>query len=278
MDSEKDTSQPQLDLALRDVIPRPLDHKVIWICIICALVLTASEYFGNTRRAAGTLTALGLADFGKQFQEYCRAKLSSESYGPLWTLHYWSGAHTILYFIIPALIVKLAFRERLSDYGLKITGWYRKLWVYAGAFAVVLPCVYLVRGLPAFQRAYPFYKRAHESWGDFLGWECAYVLQFFALEFFFRGFLLHGLKHRFGYYSVLIMTVPYCMIHFGKPLPETVGAIIAGIFLGTLSLWTRSIWLGVLIHVTVAIAMDLAALSYRDELGQLFGIMSTKPT
>ena len=58
---------------------------------------------------------------------------------------------------------------------------------------------------------------------------------------------------------------------------STIGAIIAGIFLGTLSLWTRSIWLGVLIHVTVAVAMDLAALSYRGELDQLFGIVSTKP-
>ena len=50
------------------------------------------------------------------------------------------------------------------------------------------------------------------------------------------------------------------------------GSGIAGIFLGTLSLWTRSIWLGVLIHVTVAVAMDLAALSYRNQLGQLFGM------
>ena len=44
--------------------------------------------------------------------------------------------------------------------------------------------------------AYPFYKHAGDSWADFLGWESVYILQFFALEFFFRGFLLHGLKHR----------------------------------------------------------------------------------
>ena len=271
MSSDKTTPQPQPDLALWDVIPKPLDWKIVWIFIICALTLTASKYFGGIGSVSATLAKLGLPELGQQFRQFCHT-MTNESYGKLWGLHYWAGANTILYFVIPALIVKLAFRERLSDYGLKFTGWYRKLWVYAGAFAVVLPCVMLVRGLPAFQRMYPFYKHAHESWGDFLGWECAYVLQFFALEFFFRGFLLHGLKHRFGYYSVFIMTVPYCMIHFGKPLPETVGAIIAGIFLGTLSLWTRSIWLGVLIHVTVAVAMDLAALSYRDQLGQLFGI------
>jgi membrane protease YdiL (CAAX protease family) len=60
--------------------------------------------------------------------------------------------------------------------------------------------------------------------------------------------------------SIFVMMVPYCMIHFGKPMPETLGAILAGIVLGTLSLKSRSIFLGILIHYSVAIAMDLMAL------------------
>jgi membrane protease YdiL (CAAX protease family) len=59
---------------------------------------------------------------------------------------------------------------------------------------------------------------------------------------------------------VLAMVVPYCMIHFGKPWAEALAAIIAGVVLGTLALKTRSIWSGFLIHVTVAVSMDLAAL------------------
>ena len=58
------------------------------------------------------------------------------------------------------------------------------------------------------------------------------------------------------------MVVPYCMVHFGKPVPEVVGAIFAGIILGTLALRTRSIWCGVLIHISVAWTMDLLALSH----------------
>ena len=91
-------------------------------------------------------------------------------------------------------------------------------------------------------------------------WEIVYFVQFFALEFFFRGFMLHGTKQQFGYYSVFVMTIPYCMIHYGKPLPETIAAIVAGIVLGTLSLKSRSIWLGVAIHYSVAITMDLCSL------------------
>jgi len=58
--------------------------------------------------------------------------------------------------------------------------------------------------------------------------------------------------------------VPYCMIHYGKPFAETMGAIVAGIVLGTLAMKTRSIWSGFLIHVSVAISMDVAALMQTD--------------
>ena len=72
--------------------------------------------------------------------------------------------------------------------------------------------------------------------------------------------MLHGNKKRFGFYSILVMTIPYCMIHFGKPLPETLAAIIAGVVLGVLSLKSNSIWLGVAIHFSVAITMDFCSL------------------
>jgi hypothetical protein len=72
--------------------------------------------------------------------------------------------------------------------------------------------------------------------------------------------MVHGLKKYAGFYSVIIMTVPYCMIHFGKPMGETFAAIFAGIALGTMSLKSRSIALGVFLHYSVAITMDMAAL------------------
>jgi membrane protease YdiL (CAAX protease family) len=53
------------------------------------------------------------------------------------------------------------------------------------------------------------------------------------------------------------------MIHFGKPLPETIGAILAGLALGALSIKSRSVYWGVAIHYAVAITMDLGAL-YRS--------------
>jgi hypothetical protein len=78
--------------------------------------------------------------------------------------------------------------------------------------------------------------------------------------------MVHGTKHRFGIYSIFVMTLPYCMIHFGKPIPECVASIIAGIVLGLMSLVTRSIWLGAGIHIAVAMGMDLACLARRGLL------------
>ena len=91
-------------------------------------------------------------------------------------------------------------------------------------------------------------------------WEVLYAAQFVSLEFFFRGFLLQGLRRALGSNAIFVMIVPYCMIHYGKPLPETLGAIGAGLILGTLAMRTRSIWGGVLIHIGVAMTMDVLAL------------------
>jgi membrane protease YdiL (CAAX protease family) len=101
------------------------------------------------------------------------------------------------------------------------------------------------------------------SFKHLLIWEAFYFLQFVGLEFFFRGFMVHALKKHFGFYSVFVMMVPYCMIHFGKPLPEAFGAILAGIILGILSLKSNLIWLGVLLHFSVALAMDCFSLMHR---------------
>jgi membrane protease YdiL (CAAX protease family) len=57
------------------------------------------------------------------------------------------------------------------------------------------------------------------------------------------------------------------MIHYGKPMPETFGAILAGLLLGTLAMRTRSIWGGVLIHIGVATTMDVMALAGCPAIG-----------
>jgi membrane protease YdiL (CAAX protease family) len=113
---------------------------------------------------------------------------------------------------------------------------------------------------PSFRHTYPFYRLANRSQFDLWTWEALYAAQFVSLEFFFRGFILQGLRRALGSNAIFVMIVPYCMIHYGKPLPETLGAIGAGLILGTLAMRTKSIWGGVLIHIGVAMTMDVLAL------------------
>ena len=60
------------------------------------------------------------------------------------------------------------------------------------------------------------------------------AVQFIGVEVFFRGFLVLGLAPRMGVMAVYVSVIPYVMIHFAKPMLETLGAIVAAIALGHL--------------------------------------------
>ena len=80
-------------------------------------------------------------------------------------------------------------------------------------------------------------------------------------EFFYRGFLLFGIKNRYGAYpGILVSMVPYVVAHFGKPEIETFGSIPVGFALAYLAVRTNSIWYGVVLHWAIALA--LAALLF----------------
>jgi membrane protease YdiL (CAAX protease family) len=154
----------------------------------------------------------------------------------------------------------------LRDYNLSFNGLTAHLGVYAALCGAVLLCVAAVSFLPDFQRIYPFYPLADRSWLDLLLWELGYAAQFVALEFFFRAFLLEGLRRCMGPGAILVMLLPYCMLHFPKTGLETAGSIIAGLVLGMMAMRWRSIWGGVLVHTTIAVSMDVASLLQQDRL------------
>lgn len=221
---------------------KALDKKVIVISVFSALCLTMNEY---------------LPDLISHVHFCDNRQLSN--------LASWVLILFTFYFIVPVLLIKILFKEDISEYGLKWKGAFKDYWIYIAMLCVMIPLVIFFSTTASFQSRYPFYDLSpgEKLFPYFWIWEGLYLLQFFALEFFFRGFMVHGLKHRFGIYSVLVMTIPYCMIHFGKPLPETIAAIIAGIVLGVLSLKSRSILLGVCIHYSVGLMMDLAAIYHK---------------
>ncbi len=180
----------------------------------------------------------------------------------------WVLGCVFCYFVVPGVVVRVVFGMTLADFYLKPRDYVRHLPIYGLLFLPVGLLILVFADSPDFAMQYPFYKD-QQGWIDLLIWEAAYGVQFFALEFFFRGFVLRGLAAEMGSMAVLTMAIPYCMIHYGKPLPECLGSIIAGITLGVLAMDTRSIWGGVTIHVAVAWGMDFAALWKKGVLAHL---------
>jgi len=254
---EKETRQRILD-------DRALDWKVMVVLLVTAVSLTLQHYVFQARHLGPTLELaekVGAGSLTAAVGNLCRSPQDWHLAG----LIFWIAGTLFTYVVIPTLVIKLLFRQRLRDYGLKVRGMFRTGWVYLLMFAFMVPFIAAFSTTGSFQAMYPFYRVLdnEQLWPRFWIWEAFYLTQFFALEFFFRGFILHGTRHRFGFYAIFVMMVPYCMIHYGKPMPETFGAIGAGIILGFMSLKTRSIWLGAAIHVGVALSMDLLALWHR---------------
>jgi membrane protease YdiL (CAAX protease family) len=241
-----------------------IDKKVITILFTVILSLTFIEYFGNFQFLITSLSNINLNGI-------VNSLTLIPSYFPnsrLFQLTYWVSVLITFYCIIPLFIIKVFFKEKLSDYGLSLKNLLGNYKIYLAFFLFMVPLILFVATTESFQHKYPFYDPHEESlWPNFIIWQCLYLVQFFAVEFFFRGFMLHGIKQKFGFYSIFVMMIPYVMIHFQKPMPETLGAIFAGIILGALSLKSRSIWLGVAIHYSVAITMDLAALWQKGYFG-----------
>ena len=174
----------------------------------------------------------------------------------------WAVGCMMCYFVIPALVLKL-MGKNLSDYGWTVRGLRNHLPLYLLLFIPAGIAVVTVSSQAEFTRVYPFYSQPN-GWLELVIWEVFYALQFLALEFFFRGFMIHGLKERLGKVSaVIVMLFPYMMIHFPKPWMETSGAFVAGTFLGWLSLRTGSIFGGVMLHIMVAWSLDILALWHK---------------
>jgi len=183
----------------------------------------------------------------------------------LWGLFHWVGFCVLGFAILPALYVRLCGR-RIRDMHLGWGGLNTHWQIYAVLYCLIFSAVFGVSFLAEYQEIYPFYEHAGRSYYDFLAWELAYGIQFLVLEFLFRGVMLSGLRKWLGYGAIFVMIIPYCMIHFGKTGSESVGAIFAGIILGSLAMKYRSIWGGVLLHWAVAITMDLFALWQKGHL------------
>jgi membrane protease YdiL (CAAX protease family) len=162
--------------------------------------------------------------------------------------------------ILPVLLVRFGFRESLKGYGLSLGDWRRGL--SATLFLFVLIAILLI--YPASQTeeiraVFPFDKAAGDSVFAFLRFQLFRGLFFYsAWEFFFRGFVLFGLRKQLGDgIAICVQAIPSCLWHIGMPAQEIFSSLVAGILFGILVLRTRSILWVFLLHYLIGVILDL---------------------
>jgi len=170
---------------------------------------------------------------------------------------YWFIGDFITFFLLPFIIIRFVLKEKIGSYGLGIGEWHVGLKISFYFLMVMLPVIWIISSTVSFASNYPHLQSAKGIWGTFFIYETGMLLYMFAWEFIWRGFMLFGLEEKFGYYAVLFQMIPFVILHNGKPMPETFGAILGGIALGILAFRTRSFLYGVIVHIGIMFSIDL---------------------
>ncbi len=150
---------------------------------------------------------------------------------------------TILYLIIPLLMVLILFRENPREYGFTFGDWKAGLLLTVTGIILIAPVLWLVARGAAMQSYYQ--QQLHglpwNTFIDLVGW-----------EFFFRGFILFAYVRRFGVEALWLQAVPFALAHVGKPEVEALSTIFGGFAFGWVAYRTRSFVYPFLIHWFVA--------------------------
>ena len=179
--------------------------------------------------------------------------------------YFFMSSSLLLRVVIPLTIGVLFFKMYPRDYGFRVRGAFQLWWLYAALIGIVmLVVIFYASTLPAFLRKYPWCKQGIVGKTIAVDVLAVYALGsavfFTTVEAFWRGYILFGTARELGRLSLFFMVMPYVIGHCGKPLPETLGAIAAGVVLGALALHHRSFWLGAIAHWVIAMTMDIMAL------------------
>jgi len=232
-----------------------LSFQPVFVLIFATVILILFHENGNS------------SFFRQHFARY----FGPSSFGSLYPAFYWFGCSFLVLGLIPLLVGRFGLKQPVRDWGLGLGDWKTGLQFAGAAYLLFLPILVYVSSSPEFQAKYPLFAAASKSWWHFALFELSYAIYFIGWEFIYRGFMLFGLEPKLGYYAVFISTIPFAIMHFGKPQSETLAAVGAGVILGYLALRTRSFWYGWLLHAAIAFTNDLLAIIHKGGIGPAGG-------
>ena len=194
---------------------------------------------------------------------YITKNASPETQNYFWKL--FVNSNRLFTVILPLGLYYIFIDKQKSNfYGFKLRGFNIKPYVLM--LCIMFPLIAWASFQPDFMMAYPTYHPGsaetalgRPAWQTAGLYEVIYGLDFITIEFLYRGFLVIGMIGIMGRAAIFPMVATYAFLHFGKPMAEALGSIAGGFILGVIAYYTRSIVGGIMIHVGVALGMDLAA-------------------
>jgi membrane protease YdiL (CAAX protease family) len=173
-----------------------------------------------------------------------------ERYYPL-NIDFPQANELIYYLLVPLAAGFLFFQDKPWDYGIRIGRWKPAIILTAVCLAAFALIIYEVSKRPEF---YSYYHRSFIDWPKFLLNTALYL---FAWEFVFRGYMLFGLEKSIGKNAIFVQTIPFVLLHFGKPFLETLACIPEGFIFGSIAYRTRSFLPCFIIHFGIYTLMYL---------------------
>lgn len=225
---------------------KTLEYKEVFIFMSVAVITFVSMYYASPNF------------FRKMFDS------NDEKF---YSTIYWFSADGFLMFIVPMLLIFFFLKGKPRDYGFAIGDYKFGLTTFAIFMVVMIPVIWIISGNESFAKAYPQggYK-IRENTGILLYYELFVGFYMLAWEFFWRGFMLFGLKKKFGFYAIFIQMIPFFILHRGKPELETFSSIFGGLILGIQAWRSRSFIYCFLTHWTVMIFVDvISVLRYKSQ-------------
>jgi len=236
--------------------------------------LTSVRFSGLSSEArfvviTSMLLLIVFLEFGRSntFHRIFEPFVPKDTRTPLWGFAYFATCSVLLRFVVPYLLVRFKLHHPPREYGYVVRGGTRWRWAYLALFVFMVPLVVWASTLPDFQASYPQTRGLitgnEVSLRLFILYHAAYFMMFLSGESFWRGYMTFGLGRDLGVAALPWMVTMYSIGHYGKPILEVNGSIIAGFVLGYLALRHRSFFLGALLHWSIAVTMDLAVLYQR---------------
>ena len=175
-----------------------------------------------------------------------------------------SGIFTML---IPVGLIYLIFdkNKEVPFYGLSFKNFNLKIAILLLVVAVAIS--YAGSQFKTIAEYYPILDRTAygvfsfeyniSKWLSASIFELAYMFDFVMIELFFRGIMIFGFVKILGKKAILPIACMYAVIHFGKPLPETISSFFGAYILGIVAYEQKNIGIGVVLHCALAFSMEI---------------------